>query len=277
MGEPAFRQLLVPLFVVLSVPYGLTDAFAFAFAFATITFLHVVFGELVPKSVAIARAEGTSLFVASFMRFCYYLFWPGIVIFNGTANAVVRLFGVPPASETEESHSEDELRLIIDRSTEQGVLGAGEDRMLDAVLSLEDTPAREVMVPRPDVASLPAGMPLRELFRIVASGEHNRYPVHEEGSPDRIVGAVHAKDVMRAVEDGDGLGAQAKTEDVMGEVLTVPENRRVDALLQDLKDRRRRMASVIDLWGSFVLIVTMQYIVEDIVGEIHEEFDEAGP
>jgi CBS domain containing-hemolysin-like protein len=277
IGEPAFKHLLEPLFVVLSIPDGLTDAIAFAVAFATITFLHVVFGELAPKSLAIARAEGTSLFVAPFMRFFYYLFWPGIVLFNGTANAVVRLFGVPPASETEESHSEDELRLIIDRSTEQGVLGAGEDRMLDAVLSLEDTPAREVMVPRPDVISLPADMPLRELFRVVASGEHTRYPVHEEGSPDRIVGAVHAKDVMRAVEDGGGLGVQVKTEDVMGEVLTVPENRRVDAVLQDLKDRRLRMAIVIDEWGSFEGIITMEDIVEEIVGEIRDEFDGEGP
>src|SRR5215211_2117366 len=144
------------------------------------------------------------------------------------------------------------------------------------ILSLEDTPAREVMVPRPDVASLPAGMPLRELFRFVATGEHTRYPVHEEGSPDRIVGAVHAKDVMRAVEDGGGLGAQLKTEDVMGEVLTVPENRRVDAVLQDLKDRRLRMAIVIDEWGSFEGIVTMEDIVEEIVGEIRDEFDEDG-
>jgi len=276
IGEPAFKHLLEPVFVALSVPDGLTDAIAFAVAFATITFLHVVFGELAPKSVAIARAEGTSLFVAPFMRFFYYLFYPGIVLFNGTANAVVRLFGVPPASETEESHSEDELRLIIDRSTEQGVLGAEEDRMLDAVLSLEDTPAREVMVPRPDVISVPVGMPLRKLFRVVASGAHTRYPVYEDGSPDRIVGAVHAKDVMRAVEDGGGFGARVRTEDVMREVLTVPENRRVDAVLQDLKDRRLRMAIVIDEWGSFEGIITMEDIVEEIVGEIRDEFDEEG-
>src|SRR5215204_1176416 len=178
IGEPAFAHVLQPLLEPLGVPEGSIHVIAFAAAFATITFLHVVFGELAPKSVAIARAEGTALLLAPFMRFFYFLFWPGIVLFNGTANAVVRLFGIPPASETEETHSEEELRLIIDRSTEQGVLGAGEDRMLDAVLSLEDTPAREVMVPRPDVASLPAGMPLRELFRFVASGEHTRYPVH---------------------------------------------------------------------------------------------------
>jgi CBS domain containing-hemolysin-like protein len=272
IGEPAFKHLLEPL----SVPDGLTDAIAFAVAFATITFLHVVFGELAPKSVAIARAERTSLFVAPFMRFFYYLFYPGIVVFNGAANAVVRLFGVPPASETEEEHSEDELRLIIGRSRRQGVLNTGEEHMLEAVFKLEDTPAREVMVPRPDVISVPAGMPLRELFRIVASGEHTRYPVHEEGSSDRIVGAVHAKDVMRAVEDGGGLRAQVRAEAVMREVLTIPENRRVDAVLQDLKDRRLRMAIVIDEWGSFEGIITVEDIVEEIVGEIRDEFDEEG-
>ena len=117
IGEPAFAHFLQPLLEPLGVPEGSIHVIAFAAAFGTITFLHVVFGELAPKSVAIARAEGTALFVAPFMRFFYYLFWPGIVVFNGTANAVVRLFGIPPASETEETHSEEELR-IIDRAVD---------------------------------------------------------------------------------------------------------------------------------------------------------------
>ncbi|HZF57669.1 MAG TPA: hemolysin family protein, partial [Rubrobacter sp.] len=246
-------------------------------AFATITFLHVVFGELAPKSVAIARAEGTSLFVAPFMRFFYLLFYPGVVVFNGVANAVVRLFGVPPASESEEEHSEEELRLIIGRSTDRGVLNTDEQHMLEGVFELEDTPAREVMVPRPDVVSLPAGMPLRQLFAVIATGEHTRYPVHEEDRPDRIVGAVHAKDVMRAVEDAGGLRAKATAEDVMREVLTVPENRRVDDVLRDLKGHRLHMAVVIDEWGSFEGIVTVEDIVEEIVGEIRDEFDGEDP
>jgi CBS domain containing-hemolysin-like protein len=282
LGEPAIASLLEPVLAAAGFSEALIHTIAFAVGFGIITFLHVVFGELAAKSVAIARAEGTSLFVAPFMRFFYFLFYPGVVIFNGVANAVVRLFGVPPASETEEKHSEEELRLIIDRSTEQGVLGAGEDRMLDAVLSLEDTPAREVMVPRRNRASVPAGTPLRELFSVVASGEHTRYPVHEDGDPDRIVGAVHAKDVMRAVEDGGGLGARAgiagvRAEDVMREVLTVPENRRADVVLEDLRDRRLRMAIVIDEWGSFEGIITTEDIVQEIVGEIHDEFDENRP
>jgi len=120
-------------------------------------------------------------------------------------------------------------------------------------------------------------MPLRELFAVVATGEHTRYPVHEEGRPDRIVGAVHAKDVMRAVEDAGGLRAQVRAEDVMREVLTVPENRRVDDVLQDLKGHRLHMAIVIDEWGSFEGIVTMEDIVEEIVGEIRDEFDGEDP
>ncbi len=282
LGEPAIASLLEPVLAAAGFSEGLIHATAFAVGFATITFLHVVFGELAPKSVAIAKAEGTSLFVAPFMRFFYFLFYPGVIVFNGVANAVVRLFGVPPASETEEEHSEEELRLIIGRSTDRGVLNAGEEHMLEGVFELEDTPAREIMVPRPDVASLPAGMPLRELFGAIASGEHTRYPVHEDGSPDRIVGAVHAKDVMRAVEDGGGLGARSGTasvraKDVMREVLTVPENRRVDAVLKDLKERRLRMAIVIDEWGSFEGIITVEDIVEEIVGEIRDEFDGEGP
>jgi len=277
LGEPAIASLLEPVLAAAGFSDSLIHAIAFAVGFGIITFLHVVFGELAPKSVAIARAEGTSLFVAPFMRFFYYLFYPGVVVFNGVANAVVRLFGVPPASETEEEHSEEELRLIIGSSTRQGVLGAGEERMLEGVFELEDTPAREVMVPRPDVVTLPAAMPLRELFAVVATGEHTRYPIHEEGRPDRILGAVHAKDVMRAVEEAGGLSARATAGDVMREVLTVPENRRVDAVLEDLKDQRLHMAMVIDEWGSFEGIVTMEDIVEEIVGEIRDEFDAESP
>jgi magnesium and cobalt exporter, CNNM family len=277
LGEPAIASLLEPVLAAAGFSEGLIHAIAFAVGFGIITFLHVVFGELAAKSVAIAKPEGTSLFVAPFMRFFYFLFYPGVVVFNGVANAVVRLFGVPPASETEEEHSEEELRLIIGRSTDQGVLNTEEQHMLEGVFELEDTPAREVMVPRPDVVSLPAGMPLRELFSVIATGEHTRYPVHGDGSPDRIVGVVHAKDVMRAVEDGGGLGARVRAEEVMREVLTVPENRRVDDVLQDLKGHRLHMAIVIDEWGSFEGIITVEDIVEEIVGEIRDEFDEADP
>ena len=276
IGEPAFAHLLEPLLEPLGVPEGSVHVIAFALAFGTITFLHVVFGELAPKSVAIANAEGTSLFVAPFMKFFYYLFLPGIYVFNGTANAVVRLFGVPAASEAEESHSEEELRIIIEQSARRGVLDADEKDMLQAVFELEERRAREVMVPRPDVVSLPAGMPLSELFSVTARGNHTRYPVHEDDSTDRIVGAVHIGDVMRAVE-AEGLEAQFTARDLAREVLVVPENRAIDEVLKDLQRQKMEMAIIIDEWGSFEGVLTVEDILEEIVGDIRDVFDEEAP
>jgi CBS domain containing-hemolysin-like protein len=276
IGEPAFAHILEPLLVPLGVPEGSIHVIAFAAAFGTITFLHVVFGELAPKSVAIARAEGTSLFVAPLMRFFYYLFLPGIYLFNGTANAVVRLFGVPAASESEETHSEEELRIIIEQSARQGILDTEEKDMLNAVFELEERRAREVMIPRPDVVALPAGMPLRELFSLTARGNHTRYPVHEEDSPDQIVGAVHIGDVMRAVE-AESLEAPIAARDLAREVLVVPENRPISRILEDFQEQEIQMAIVIDEWGSFEGLITIEDIVEEIVGEIRDEYDEHEP
>jgi CBS domain containing-hemolysin-like protein len=276
IGEPAFAHFLQPLLEPLGVPEGTIHVIAFAAAFGTITFLHVVFGELAPKSVAIARAEGTALFVAPFMRFFYYLFWPGIVVFNGTANAVVRLFGIPPASETEETHSEEELRILIEQSTRQGILNTGEEHMLEAVFKLEDTRAREIMVPRPDVVALPADTKLQELV-LTTAGSHTRYPLFEGDSPEHIVGMVHVKDVLETIKQTRSLEAHVSARDLMRDVLVAPENRRIDELLKDLQRQGLQMAVVIDEWGSFEGIVTMEDIVEEIVGEIRDEFDEEEP
>jgi len=132
------------------------------------------------------------------------------------------------------------------------------------------------MVPRPDVVSLPAGMPLDELFSMAARGNHTRYPVHEDGSPERIVGAVHIGDVMRAVED-EGLEAPLAARDLAREVLVVPENRNIGPILADLQKQEMGMAVVIDEWGSFEGLVTVEDIVEEIVGEIRDEFDAEEP
>ena len=276
IGEPAFAHLLEPLLEPLGIPEGSVHVIAFAAAFGTITFLHVVFGELAPKSVAIAKTERTSLFVAPFMKFFYYLFLPGIYLFNGTANAVVRLFGVPPPSESEETHSEEELRIIIEQSARRGVLDADEKDMLEAVFELEEKRAREIMIPRPDVASLPAGMPLGELFSATARGNHTRYPVYEDDTSDRVLGAVHIGDVMRSVE-AEGLEAPLTARDLAREILVVPENRPIDEVLKDLQRREMEMAVVIDEWGSFEGVLTVEDILEEIVGEIRDEFDEAEP
>ena len=274
LGEPAIATLIEPLLKPLGISEGTLHFIAFVVGFGIITFLHVVFGELAAKSFAIAKPEGTSRLVAPFMKFCYYIFLPAIWIFNGTANAFVRMFGVPPASDTEEAHSEEELRVIIGQSTDQGILKEYEEGMLRSVIQLEETRVREIMVPRPNVVALPAEMGLEELFSVTAEGNYTRYPIYEDGSIDRIAGIVHVQDILKALKATGNHEADVTAMDLVREVLTVPENRRVDEILKDFQKRKIQAAAVVDEWGSFEGLVTVEDILEEIVGEIQDEFDE---
>jgi CBS domain containing-hemolysin-like protein len=277
LGEPAIAVLIDPLLEPLGVQESLLHAISFAAAFGIITFLHVVFGELAPKSIAIQSPEGTSLFVAPFMRFFYYLLLPGIFLFNGTANTFTRLLGYPPASEGDDTHTETEIRTLVQQSARRGIVERDEEEMVGAVFELNDKVAREIMVPRPDVVSLPAGMGLRKLLSVAAAGNYTRYPVYEDDSPDRIVGAVHVKDVLRAIESEGSLDTNLTARDLAREVLVVPENRPIDEILEDFQKQEIQMAIVIDEWGSFEGLFTLEDIIEEIVGEIRDEFDEEEP
>ena len=277
LGEPAVATVIEPLFQSLGLPEGMLHPVALAISFGIITFLHVVFGELAPKTIAIQRTERTSLFVAPFMRFFYYLLLPGTVVFNGTANAVTRLLGYPPASEGEDTHTEDEIRTLVRQSARQGMLEQDEEAMVGAVFELNDKIAREIMVPRPDTVTLPAAMPLKKLVSVAAAGNYTRYPIHEDDSSDRIIGAVHIKDVLRAVESEGGLEADLTARDLAREVLVVPENRPIDGILDEFQRQELQMAIVIDEWGSFEGLFTLEDIIEEIVGEIRDEFDEEEP
>ena len=277
LGEPAVATVIEPLFGALGVSEDLLHPIALAIAFGIITFLHVVFGELAPKTIAIQSTEGTSLFVAPFVRFFYYLLLPGVVVFNGTANAITRLLGYPPASEGDDTHTESEIRTLVRQSARRGVLERDEEEMVSTVFELNDKVARGIMVPRPDVVSLPAEMDLKKLVSVAAAGNYTRYPVYEDDSPDRIVGAVHVKDVLRAVESEGGLDANLTARDLAREVLVVPENRPIDGILEEFQSHELQMAIVIDEWGSFEGLFTLEDIIEEIVGEIRDEFDEEEP
>ena len=276
LGEPAIAALIEPLLEPLGIGDGTLHFIAFVVGFSIISFLHVVFGELAPKTIAIQSAEGTSLVVAPFMRFFYYLLLPATVVFNGTANAFTRLLGYPPASESDETHSEDEIRTLVTQSARQGMLERDEEGMISAVFELNDKTAREIMVPRPDVVAFPAETPVGELISLSAQGRYSRYPVYETDSFDRIVGAVHVKDVLRAVASETADPART-ARDLMRDVLTIPENRRIDVILEDMRKQDLQVAVVIDEWGSFEGLFTLEDIVEEIVGEIRDEFDEEGP
>ncbi|WP_435365861.1 hemolysin family protein [Haloarchaeobius sp. DYHT-AS-18] len=271
IGEPAVAALIDPILGQV-LPAEVVHLVAFVLGFGFITFLHVVFGELAPKTFAIQEATRVALLVAPLMKFFYYLFVPGIIVFNGTANYFTRLAGVSPASESEETHSESEIRMILSRSEETGHIDLDEVEMIESVFELGDTVAREIMVPRPDVETVPASMPLSELRSVAATGPYTRYLVLDEDG-NQPLGFVHAKDILRATEVETGQDT-ATARELARAVLTVPETRRIDAILADFQTRGEgQMAVVVDEWGVFEGIVTIEDILEEIVGDIQDEFD----
>ncbi|WP_178917564.1 hemolysin family protein [Natronomonas gomsonensis] len=272
IGEPAVAALIEPVLESL-LPASLIHLVAFAIGFSFITFLHVVFGELAPKTIAIADAERVSLLLAPPMKLSYYLFKPGIVVFNGTANAFTRLLGIPPASESDETLEEREIRRVLMRSGEEGHVEMAEVDMIERVFDLDDTVVREVMVPRPDVVSVPADLSLSELRTMVLDAEHTRYPVVEADDADRVLGFVDVKDVLRASETGS---ESATAGDLAREIVVVPETTTVNDLLLQFRDEQRQMAAVIDEWGALEGIATVEDVVEAIVGDLRDEFDAEG-
>ncbi|MXR51274.1 DUF21 domain-containing protein [Halovenus sp. WSH3] len=269
VGEPAVAALLEPALEGV-LPAGLIHLVAFAVGFSVITFLHVVFGELAPKTIAIAQAEKLSLFVAAPMKFFYYVFYPGLIVFNGTANAFTRMLGVPPASETDETLGEREIRRVLARSGEEGHIDTDEVEMIERVFDLDDTIAREVMIPRPDVVSIAADASLSEIRTVATDTKHTRYPVVEAGNADQVIGFIDVKDVMEAADE-DSAGTTAG--DLAREIIVVPETVPINELLVQFRTEHQQMAAVIDEWGAFEGIVTVEDVVEAVVGNLRDEFD----
>ncbi|SFL10844.1 Hemolysin, contains CBS domains [Halogranum rubrum] len=269
VGEPAVASLIEPVLAPV-LPANLIHLVAFAVGFSFITFLHVVFGELAPKTLAIAQTERLSLFLAPPMKLFYYILYPGIVVFNGAANAFTRALGVPPASETEETLGERELLRVLSRSGEEGDIDVSEVAMIERVFDLDDVVVREVMAPRPDVVSVRADASLADLQSIILEAGHTRYPVLDADDGDQVVGFVDVKDVLRAeVEGGDA----ELVGDIAREILVVPETMALSDLLRQFREDQQQMAAVIDEWGTFEGMATVEDVVEALVGDLRDGFD----
>jgi CBS domain containing-hemolysin-like protein len=270
VGEPAVSAIIAPGLEALGIGNeSIISLVAVILGFAVITYAHLVFGEQAPKYFSIQRAEETALRISRPLRLFEILFRPLVWLVNASTNLVLRPWGIRLGEEME-AHSEEELRIIISSSTSSGVLDPQEREYLNNVFDFGDTVAREIMVPRPDIEALPCDAPLEELVERAAFGRYTRYPVYEDDF-DHILGAVHVKDLFRAAkEDGESFDLKPLIRDC----LVVPENKRIEDILQEFQKRKLQMAIVIDEWGSVEGLITIEDILEEIVGEIQDEFDE---
>ncbi|HWV37564.1 MAG TPA: hemolysin family protein [Vulgatibacter sp.] len=273
LGEPAFAGLLRPLLSTLGLSEAAVSAVAVVTAFVIITFLHIVFGELAPKSLAIQRPEGVTLAVSGPMHFFLILFYPAIWVLNSLANAMLRAVGLHPAGESELTHSEEELRLIISAMRSTGGVPRERLDMLERTLRLPARTARDLMVSRGDVAFLRLDQTPEERREVAVSTRHTRYPVVADDL-DRIVGIVDLKSIFLR---GEEPRTAAQLREVIREPLYVPETMRADILLREFRRRRQHMAIVVDEYGGTAGLVTVEDVVYAVLGELQDEFATWGP
>jgi CBS domain containing-hemolysin-like protein len=255
---------------------------AIAIAFILITCLHVILGELVPKSLALQRGEQVALAVAAPMEFWLTLTRPFIFGMSAAAGSVLRIFGSRKVRQGP-IHSPDELKLIVTASRQFGQIPPFQEEMIHHALELESITVREVMVPRPDIFSLPGDLSLDEALARVVEEQHSRVPVYDpQSGPEHIIGVLYSKDLMRwaRLRLTQPIAARASATrigQIMHDVLVVPETKVLTELLEEFKDRKRHLAVVVDEFGSTAGVITVEDILEQLVGEIEDEFDAPPP
>jgi len=238
-------------------------------AVAVISFLHVVFGEQAPKAWAITYPEGTSRWVAAPLIFFSWITRPFTDLLNWSANGIVRLMGIKSTNpEHDRVHSPEEIRMLVQQSRKTGGLSKADARMLEGVFEFSEKNARDVMTPRTDMKALPADLTLAEAADAVAAAGRSRYPVYGE-SLDDIVGTVHAKDILRGLR----AGPAATLKDIARPAFFVPGTREVEDVLTDMKRQKVHLAIVLDEFGGTAGLVTMEDLLEEIVGPIYDEYD----
>ena len=274
IGEPAFAALFLPLLSGFgSLDIVVAHTVAAGLAFLLITFLHIVLGELAPKSMAIQNPEKVILAASGLMTLFYKISYPFIWTLNKAAFLFLRIFGIRPVTELGSAHSEEELRMILAKSLEKGVLDAEEQQLLDRVFSYGDRSARQIMVPAGDVEFMDINNTFKENMALARKSGHTRYPLCDR-SLGNALGIIHIKDLVwrlsREHYEADLLALKRP-------ILFVPENSLIKDLLPEFRKNRTHMTLVIDEFGSPVGIVTMEDILEELVGEIQDEFDNEKP
>jgi CBS domain containing-hemolysin-like protein len=280
LGEVTIAAILENMIGGL-IPAGrliLIHGFSMAVAFVSLTFLHVVLGELVPKTVSLERAERVALLVARPFSLFLNTFRPAISVLEGSARRINLALGASPVESRALVHSAEELQILVQQAREQGLFEPGQEKFIQSAIELAEVQVREIMVPRRDVHALPVDAPLDEVLRMLAVTQRSRLPVYE-GNLDHPIGFIHVKDILWVMLDRqrrEEEGVALPEFHLRGEVRPIviaPETKRAGELLSELRSKHTGMAMVVDEFGTILGLVTLEDLLEQIVGEIYDEFD----
>ena len=271
IGESTIEHMLSPLFLTLNIPESATQIFSVGIAFATITFLHVVVGELAPKTLAIQKAELITLVMSRPLILFYKIMYPFIWVLNGSARIVSGIFGLKPVSENEIAHTEEELRIILSESYKSGEINQSEFKYVNKIFEFDNRIAKEIMVPRTEMVSLSKDDSLETFLQVLREEKFTRYPVID-GDKDHIIGLINIKEIMTDLIGNENLSSQT-LESYTRPIIRVIETIPIHDLLVRMQKDRVHMAVLMDEYGGTSGLVTVEDILEEIVGEIRDEFD----
>lgn len=272
VGESVMHSIVHDLLINFNLPDVYITSISTFIAFLFITVMHIVFGELAPKSVAIQRPVATTLFIAFPLQAFYWLFRPFIWILNGFANVILKMFGISSVGGHDSVHSTEELYYLLDQGKESGALDTNEHELIRNVFDFNERVVKNIMVPRTKISGIELSTPKHEVVETIIAEGYSRMPVYDD-IIDKIIGIVHAKDILPLLA-GDKEWALS---DIIRKPYFVPETKKINDLLSELQQKRIQIAIVIDEFGGTAGMVTLEDIVEEIVGEIQDEYDEEKP
>ena len=270
IGESTFAEILEPLFIKLSIGNALSHVIAFVISFLLVTFLHVVVGELAPKTVAIQKAELITLTFANPIIWFYRILYPFIWLLNGSARLLTSIFGLKPASEHELAHSEEELRILMSESYKSGEINKNELAYVNNIFEFDERIAKEIMVPRTEMVTISVDNTFDEIMNILEEENYTRYPL-VNGDKDNVIGLINIREFLTATVQNK---QEIRLEDYMKPIIRVIETVPIRELLIKMQKERTHMAILLDEYGGTSGIVTAEDILEEIVGDIRDEFDE---
>jgi CBS domain containing-hemolysin-like protein len=273
LGEPTVEKILHPLFAYMELNETLTHLLSFGIAFALVTFLHVVVGELAPKTVAIQKAEAVTLLFAGPIIWFYRVMYPFIWLLNGSARVFVGIFGLKTASEHDEVHTEEELRILLSESYQSGEINKNELKYVNNIFEFDERIAKEIMVPRKEIVSLSIDDTFADVVETLRKENFTRYPVID-GDKDNIKGFVNMKELLTETVTRNLEEDHFRVHSFLNPIITVIETIAIHDLLVKMQKERVHIAVLIDEYGGTAGIVTVEDILEEIVGEIRDEFDE---